>query len=150
MLLYIGKGTGAGKRNEPLSMLVEVVMEDKAVVGKYAGEEGKCAVCGKPLIMGKAGDVGRTCAAHMGKLGTYYVALTVAPEEGKYVALSTLCRKGEGMGVSAYYVVKLTGKDGGTLPPVEPVYTVYTWQGRKFCKAEAVGALTKRLAKASK
>ena len=111
----------------------------------YAGEVGKCAKCGKPLLGGKAGDIGHTCKVHLGKLNAYYKRLPKPPDNANYVTLSSLCRLAEQHGKTAYYMVKLTGGDGGTKPPINAIWQVYVWQGRKYLTKEASAELQKLL-----
>lgn len=117
--------------------------QDKAL--PYAQDAGKCAICGKPIIGGKAGDIGKTCQAHAGKIGKYYKPLATMPDPAKYATLVKLCDIAQANGASRYRAVQLTGKDGGTQPPSDPVFTVYTWQGRKYVEQAAITALVKLL-----
>lgn len=117
---------------------------------KFAAISGKCAICGKPTPLNVAGEIGATCKAHEGKIGKYYRQLPKnANLEGEYVKLSVLCRRAEQAGKTAGFVVGLTGKDGGTQPPYNPIWQVYTLQHgtqvRKFLELEAKAELEKLL-----
>jgi hypothetical protein len=116
--------------------------------GKFAGVEGKCAVCGKPANH----PLGSTCTAHLGKVGKYYKPAPTNPAGNPaYVPLSTLCATAQANGKSAGFVVRLTGGDAGTQPPAAPVWQVYTWQhgnrARKYLAVDAVAALAALLPK---
>lgn len=119
---------------------------------KFASIAGKCAVCGKPVILGGAGDIGATCKNHMGKIGKFYKPMPKqANIEGEYCKLSTLCRLAEKAGKTAGYVVSMASGDGGTKPPAAAVWQVYVLTHgsvvRKFLKLEARLELEKLLAK---
>ena len=49
----------------------------------------RCVVCGKPLKV--EGDIGPTCAAHLGQVGKYYVIRSGEPNPDEYISLVELC-----------------------------------------------------------
>src|SRR5512146_768139 len=132
-----------------------------AVEGKFAGIEGVCAVCGKPIHTDKG--IGHTCQLHAGKVGKYYKPFPAdailasrspsgqahkAPAQAQFVPLTQLCDLAQQLGRSRGFAVKLTGGDAGTQPPVEQPkgqaspYQIYlTAQGRKYVQVAALKAM---------
>lgn len=123
----------------------QAVQTEQAVLLPFGDREGVCAKCGKPLIGGKAGDVGRVCKEHEGKMGAHYVQLAHKPEEGKFETLSSACRRMEQEGKTARFAVKRTGGDGGVNPPTKAIYQIYVWEGRKYMQAGATNSLLEEL-----
>jgi hypothetical protein len=99
----------------------------------------KCKVCGKPFK--GEGDIGPTCAEHEGLLGKYYITMMGQPDPDEFISLVELCDIAEKYGKSRYWMVILTGKDGGTLPPLFPEFTIYQFGGKKYCRRSAIGTV---------
>jgi hypothetical protein len=92
----------------------------------------KCKICGKPFK--GEGSIGPTCEEHMGELGKYYIQKEGFPHPDEYISLSQLCDLAESLGKSRYWMVKLTGGDGGVKPPYSPEFTIYIFGKIKYCK----------------
>jgi hypothetical protein len=96
----------------------------------------KCKICGKPFK--GAGEIGPTCEEHQGLIGKYYVIMPGSPEQDAYISLVELCDLAEELGKSRYWMVKLTGGDGGVKPPQFPEFTIYQFSGKKYCRRTAI------------
>jgi hypothetical protein len=101
-----------------------------------------CKVCGKPFK--GEGTIGPTCQEHLGEIGKYYIKKTGNPNSYEYVSLSDLCDLAETFGKSRYWMVKLTGGDGGVNRPLAPEFTIYQFNGKwKYCKRTAIPSVGK-------
>lgn len=96
----------------------------------------KCKICGKPFK--GEGSIGPTCEEHLGEMGKYYVKKEGAPHPDEYISLVQLCDLAESLGKSRYWMVKLTGGDGGVKPPHSPDITVYLFGKNKHCKRTCI------------
>lgn len=99
----------------------------------------KCKVCGKPFK--GEGSIGPTCEDHMGELGKYYVQKEGIPPPDEYISLVNLCDLAESLGKSRYWMVKLTGGDGGVKPPFSPEFTIYLFGKNKYCIRSCVSSV---------
>jgi len=99
----------------------------------------RCKICGKPFI-GEA-QIGPTCQEHEGLLEKYYVKKSGVPNKDVYISLVDLCYLAEELGKSRYWMVKLTGGDGGVEKPFAPELTVYLFGQRKYCRRDAISTV---------
>lgn len=143
--------TSGSKASAEQTTALETVASTEASTSperKFASIEGVCAICGKPIILGKPGDVGSTCKGHEGKVGKYYKpAPANVQDNAEYITLVKLCDQAQASGTSRGFAVKLCGGDAGTKAPTEPAFTVYVQGKRKYVKASASAALVKYLPK---
>lgn len=126
---------------------VNVINIDEAIAsGKFAGVDGKCAICGKPTWKGQG--IGDTCKGHLGKVGAFYKpAPANVRDNPDFIPLTKLCDLAEERGKSRGFAVSLTGGDAGTKSPQSPAFQIYVLGKRKFVKVEARAALEKILSK---
>ena len=96
----------------------------------------KCKICGKPFV--GEGDIGPTCEEHIGQMGKCYIKKSGSPDPAEYISLKELCDLAESLGRSRYWMVSLTGGDGGVNPPKFPEFTIYQFGRRKLCKNSAI------------
>lgn len=99
----------------------------------------KCKICGKPLKGNRT--IGPTCEEHECQLGKYYIKKPGIPDPDQYISLVELCDIAERLGKSRYWMVKLTGGDGGVKPPMFPEFTIYQFGGRKYCLRAAMKSI---------
>ena len=126
------------------------VVEQSA--GKFSAVSGRCAICGKVIALGVAGESGATCKRHVGKVGLYYKP---APEDvsvsKKYIRIKILCDESVKLGMSRGFAVSLTGGDAGTKPPKSADFQVYIVGSgnsiKKYVPVKSLKALAELLKK---
>jgi len=88
---------------------------------------GKCPVCGKNVMRPKDGGVGSTCFEHAGKIRAGAIIAQSIPEG--FVRMSKVCDAAQEIGLTRGSVVKASGGDACTEPPIDEIFRV-TYVGR--------------------
>ncbi len=129
----------SGKKNQNQKVVKAVVSEEP--IGKFAGMEGKCAICGHTIFQGQAGEIGHTCKAHLGKTSNYLPAPVNPANNPDFIPLKELCDFTESKKLGRGLAVSLSGGDAGMKPIANPVMQIFVFGKRKYCKKEALAWL---------
>jgi len=131
------------------------LIADAEKTGKWAGIDGRCAICGKNANH----PIGSTCTKHVGLVGKFYTTLTAKqigtdgkpkPELG-LTPIAKLCDLAEELGMSRTWAVSLCGGDAGTKEPAKGCEVYVTGKApkvRKFVKQTAFELVRERAPKA--